>query len=242
MKILLCGGFIRIDLHVHTVFSDGMETPEKMIARAKALHLDGIAITDHDSIAGWERAIEAGKQLGVIVIPGKEIRMRHGPRVVGEILALFLEDDVKKNQITALGDIVDEIRSHGGIAVVPHPFDPLRPSIILETAKREGVSFDAIESINGRNNAMSNAKAITFAQHYKIPQIGGSDAHLAREVAEAYTFCDTESNHSEEFRKLILKGRSRPIGIQKHPVRIFYDRIRTRIGRHLPKSFGIKKL
>lgn len=208
-----------------------METPERMVARAKALRLDGIAITDHDSVAGWDRAIEAGRRLGVTVIPGKEIRIRHGPRVVGEVLALFLNDDIRKNQVIALGDIVDEIRAQGGIAAIPHPFDWMRRSVILETADRERIAFDAIESINGRNDARSNMKAIELAHRYGIPQIGGSDAHIAREVGETYTFCEIPERNEEMFRKAILKGRSRPIGIQKHPVRILYDRLHCRLKR-----------
>lgn len=202
-----------------------------MVARAKALHLDGIAITDHDSIAGWERAAEAGRRLGVAVVPGKEIKIRHGPRVVGEVLALFLNDDIQKNQIIALGDIVDEIRTQGGIAAIPHPFDWMRKTAILEVADRERIAFDAIESINGRNDVRANGRAIELAHRYGIPQIGGSDAHMARELGEAYTFCEIPDKNPEAFRKAILKGKSRPIGIQKHPARILYDRLHCRLRR-----------
>lgn len=227
--VVIDGGCIRIDLHVHTVFSDGMETPESMVARAKALHLDGIAITDHDSIAGWERAFEAGRHLGIAVIPGKEIRIRHGPRVVGEVLALFLNEDVKKNQITALGELIDEIHEQGGIAAVPHPFDWARKSLILNFAEKHRIKFDAIESINGRNDVGSNARGMEWAHKREMPQIGGSDAHLLREVGEAYTFCETPGKNVEAFRKAILHGHSKPIGIQKHPARIFYDRMHCRL-------------
>lgn len=206
-----------------------METPESMVARAKALHLDGIAITDHDSVAGWDRAIEAGRRLGVSVILGKEIKIRHGPRVVGEVLALFLNDDVQRNQITALGELIDEIHAQGGIAAVPHPFDWARRSLILSFAEKHGIKFDAIESINGRNDAGSNARGMEWAHKKELPQIGGSDAHLLRELGDAYTFCEVHEKNVESFRKAILHRRSKPIGIQKHPARIFYDRIHCRL-------------
>ena len=63
----------RIDLHIHTTASDGTDTPAQAVAKAKELGLEAIAITDHDSVSGVAEALEAGKMLGVEVIPGIEI-------------------------------------------------------------------------------------------------------------------------------------------------------------------------
>jgi predicted metal-dependent phosphoesterase TrpH len=51
----------RVDLHTHTVFSDGDMTPEDMVAEARKMGLAGIAITDHDEIGGVEVALEAAR-------------------------------------------------------------------------------------------------------------------------------------------------------------------------------------
>ena len=63
----------RIDLHIHTVYSDGTYTPEEVVTRAKDLDLVAISITDHDSVDGVEEAVRAGEKLGVEVIPGVEM-------------------------------------------------------------------------------------------------------------------------------------------------------------------------
>ena len=63
----------RIDLHVHTIYSDGTYTPEEVVRRAKDLDLVAISITDHDSVNGVEEAIRIGKRLGVEVVPGIEM-------------------------------------------------------------------------------------------------------------------------------------------------------------------------
>ncbi len=63
----------RLDLHVHTTASDGMFTPVEVVKRAKAKGLQGIAITDHDTVAGVEEARKCGEGLGLWVIPGVEI-------------------------------------------------------------------------------------------------------------------------------------------------------------------------
>ena len=66
-------GVTYVDLHTHTTASDGLHAPADNVRMAKAAGLTGIAITDHDTVAGIEEALEEGKRLGVIVVPGVEI-------------------------------------------------------------------------------------------------------------------------------------------------------------------------
>lgn len=62
-----------IDLHVHSCFSDGTCTPEKLVDLAKDAGLTAIALTDHDTTAGIKRAMDYGKQKNLTVIPGVEL-------------------------------------------------------------------------------------------------------------------------------------------------------------------------
>lgn len=62
-----------VDLHTHTTASDGMHTPAENVRLAKAAGLFGVAITDHDTVAGVAEAIEEGKRAGIAVIPGVEV-------------------------------------------------------------------------------------------------------------------------------------------------------------------------
>lgn len=63
----------KVDLHLHTTYSDGVYPPAQIVNRAKAAGLDIIGITDHDNLDGIEEAVEQGKKVGVEVIPGVEI-------------------------------------------------------------------------------------------------------------------------------------------------------------------------
>jgi predicted metal-dependent phosphoesterase TrpH len=62
-----------VDLHSHTVFSDGLFTPEELVEEAARIKLAAVAVTDHDAVGGIERAMAAGRRLGVEVVPGVEM-------------------------------------------------------------------------------------------------------------------------------------------------------------------------
>jgi len=75
-----------IDLHIHTVYSDGTYTPAEAVHKAKEIGLVAISITDHDSVKGIDEAIEAGREAGIEVVPGVE-----------------MSSDVDKDEIHILG-------------------------------------------------------------------------------------------------------------------------------------------
>lgn len=62
-----------VDLHTHTVFSDGLFTPEELVAEAARLELTALAVTDHDAVGGIDRALAVGRQLQVEIVPGVEM-------------------------------------------------------------------------------------------------------------------------------------------------------------------------
>ncbi|WP_127793869.1 PHP domain-containing protein [Agromyces sp. LHK192] len=66
------------DLHVHSVVSDGTVAPAALMAEAAAAGLGAIALTDHDSTAGWAEAAAAVPDSGVALIPGMELSTREG--------------------------------------------------------------------------------------------------------------------------------------------------------------------
>ena len=88
-----------IDLHAHTSVSDGTETPTQLVRAAVEAGIGTIALTDHDSTAGWEEARGAAAGAGVVVIPGMELSTNWGPASVHMLAYLFDPSD---------GDIVTE--------------------------------------------------------------------------------------------------------------------------------------
>lgn len=62
---------MRIDLHAHSSMSDGTDTPAEFVATAAAAGLDVVALTDHDTTAGWAEAVDA-LPAGLRLIRGAE--------------------------------------------------------------------------------------------------------------------------------------------------------------------------
>ncbi|MEO0087784.1 MAG: PHP domain-containing protein [candidate division WOR-3 bacterium] len=60
------------DLHIHTIFSDGVYSPEEVVRKAKELGFSAIGIADHDAVTGIGKAIKEGEKLGIEVIPACE--------------------------------------------------------------------------------------------------------------------------------------------------------------------------
>lgn len=80
----------KIDLHMHTNYSDGQHSHEELIIKVKEAGIDLISITDHDTIGGIAEGIEIGKHYGIEVIPGLEISSDIKDREV-HILGYFFD-------------------------------------------------------------------------------------------------------------------------------------------------------
>lgn len=82
-----------IDLHTHTLVSDGTDSPAQLVRRAKSLGLCAVGITDHDTVAGLDEAGQEGAALGIEVVRGCEISARgEGSEI--HILGLWLPQDI----------------------------------------------------------------------------------------------------------------------------------------------------
>jgi 3',5'-nucleoside bisphosphate phosphatase len=85
---------MRIDLHTHSSVSDGTDDPAALLAAARAAGLDVVALTDHDTTAGWAAA-EEHRPAGLTVVPGMELSCRwfptEGPPVSVHLLGYLFD-------------------------------------------------------------------------------------------------------------------------------------------------------
>ncbi len=84
----------KVDLHTHSIFSDGKLTPEQLLEEAQWAALSAIALTDHDNTDGLARAIAAGNERSIEVISGVELSCVHDNKEV-HLLGLLIEPNEK---------------------------------------------------------------------------------------------------------------------------------------------------
>lgn len=78
-----------IDLHTHSAVSDGTESPAELVRQAARAGLGTVAITDHDSTAGWAEAGQVAQQIGMNLIPGMEFSATNHGNIAHLLAYLF---------------------------------------------------------------------------------------------------------------------------------------------------------
>lgn len=104
-----------IDLHTHSTASDGSDSPEELVRLAKKGNVTTLALTDHDTVAGVEEAMETGNELGVEVIAGCELGVKTD---FGEIHLLGLWLDPKASKLQAIMSELREYRAERNKLIV----------------------------------------------------------------------------------------------------------------------------
>jgi predicted metal-dependent phosphoesterase TrpH len=191
---------LKIDLHVHTCYSwDGATTLREVVVYAKKRGLDGVAITDHDSVKG---AVKLAKKHDFLVIPGIEVSTKRG-----HVLALNVTTPIPPK--LSPFETIETIHDLGGIAVAAHP-----TTMYKEGMRRQITSnFDAIEVINSSSFPffLSTRLARRLAVSLNLPQTAGSDSHRPSDIGTAYTLIDANSE-VDEVVHAIKKGATIPFG------------------------------
>jgi len=103
-----------IDLHTHTTFSDGTDSPTELINKAMAAGISVIGLTDHDSTSGWQEAVNALRP-GISLVPGAEISCQTSDGISVHILGLLFD-----SQNIELMKTMEETREnrHGRMAKI----------------------------------------------------------------------------------------------------------------------------
>jgi predicted metal-dependent phosphoesterase TrpH len=81
---------VTIDLHTHSTVSDGTDSPTELMAAAARVGLHGLALTDHDTTAGWGEATDAARRYGVVLVPGVELTC-DGPHGQAHLLGYLVD-------------------------------------------------------------------------------------------------------------------------------------------------------
>jgi predicted metal-dependent phosphoesterase TrpH len=167
-----------IDLHTHSTYSDGSDTPSVLARRAREAGLHAIALTDHNSLSN---AIPLQRLAPFPVIVGEEIKTTEG-----EIIGLFLTDEIPRGMSPEA--TVEAIHQQGGVVYIPHPFDRVRRSVLRTEALMEILDqVDVIETYNSRISFPGDVlTAIRFAEKHGKLKGAGSDSHVFWELGNSF--------------------------------------------------------
>ena len=220
---------LRADVHSHSNYSrDSLIAPEAFVDNCLRKGVDCIAVTDHNEIEGAfviEKLARERAEGKLKVIVGEEVKTAEG-----EIIGLFLKELVPRG--LSPEDTITAIHEQGGLAVIPHPYDIFRRSVLTDEAiERVKTAVDAIEGFNCRNIlSRHDQKARETAAGVDKPTTLGTDAHSAWELGGASLEIDDFETPQELLHS--LRG-GRIVGRRSLPMVHWlstYAKIRWRLG------------
>ncbi len=201
---------LKFDFHVHSNHSrDGIDSVEKILKQAISRGLNGIAITDHDTLSGAIEAMEIVEKqnLSILVIPGIEVSTKEG-----HLIVLGIREAIPPK--LAVDETIRIARKMKGLIVAPHPRALFRNSL------RDLNSLD-IDAIEFNPKPFANTKfAERIAVKHSLPMIAGSDAHSAEFIGYAITEIDCELSQKSVFQA--IKARETKIASKKIPFSLLF--------------------
>ncbi len=202
---------LRIDPHVHTLASDGIDDVETMIRAAVERGLAAIAIADHERMDAAQagRAIAEHRGWPIEVIVGEEVSTRGG-----HLLGLYLTERIRPWH--SLKDSIAMIHEQGGLAIIAHPLPPYPLCASERSIRRLMAEPDAIfhpDGLEGFNPTTArmpwSRKAPALAEELGIAAIGGSDAHKAANVGSTVTIVQQRGSVEESLRRALAERDTR---------------------------------
>jgi predicted metal-dependent phosphoesterase TrpH len=203
----------RADPHCHTHASDGMVSPAELVAAARGLGLDLIAVTDHDTMAAVRETVARGQEAGLAVVPGQEVTTAWPAQT--HVVGWFLERPVRMG--LSLADTVDAIHDQGALAMIPHPFMPTWFASCQEGMLARLIETRRVDALEVEHTAPTTAgrraalRAFYDAHRERLgAAVAGSDSHFGRhDLGRAVT--EFEGSSAADFRAAVESGATRPL-------------------------------
>lgn len=167
-----------IDLHCHTLPLSACSalTLEALISAAVAKGIDGLCLTEHDR--AWDPADLAAARLRSPIPLFSAVELTTD---MGHVLAFGLPDSRSFSAVARV--VFEEAQRCGGLLFLAHPARDGLLRVSHETVEY----FQSVESQNGSDSKLQNLAAAGLARGFRLPGIGGSDAHTPEEAGRAAT-------------------------------------------------------
>ena len=181
------------NFHMHTTCSDGRLTPQQLLHQARDIGLQGLAITDHHTLAGYHQVSRSSSRGDLKVWTGIEINaflldcevhiLGYGFDPHHSRLTPYLQRQTTEGRDYIATAVIDAIHAAGGLAVLAHPFRYRSPGgRLIQAAHAAGI--DGIEAYYSYSNPFPWApsprqtqKAVDMAKQFDLYTTCGTDTH-----------------------------------------------------------------
>lgn len=217
---------IRVDLHCHSLHSDGTLTPEQIAQNLYNAGVQYAALTDHNTLAGLLAFRQALSQYGIGYISGIEITTEHKNQVIHLLAYGFDVDNIKLNSLLnkkeyknrtseytqlqsflTASEIIKLIHEAGGIVSLAHPLqtEPDFKKLKNLVNDLKDLELDGIEAIYSSNTPDNEVKLLNLSTKKNLLITAGTDYHSPK---EGYPGIVIEKSQWEDFRDSLLRASS----------------------------------
>ncbi|WMJ76024.1 MULTISPECIES: PHP domain-containing protein [unclassified Sedimentibacter] len=202
-----------VDLHVHecTFSKDSKNSLEEIVESAKRKGLDGVCITDHDSMGLKETAEKYSKEVNFPIFVGVEVLTNQG-----DILAFGI-DRIPDKKLDAQ-QFIDYVKELNGVCFSAHPFRNNNRGLEENLLSVNGL--DGIEVLNGNTDLQANKKALEYCKILGLQAIGASDSHSEKTLGKYATKLPKWANNLGEFIDVLKLGQCKPAVLEHSGYRI----------------------
>lgn len=201
---------MRIDLHIHTRPRSPCSAidPMDLIRQARGKGLDGVCLTEHQSLWDPMEIADLASRNGIRIFQGNEVTTNQG-----DILVFGYKEDVKG--VVGIQELREAVTEAGGLMFAAHPFRGFlvfgfaQLQMDVEQACRRSVFryVDGLEVLNCRLTKQENDLARQVAQRLGLLGVAGSDAHRLEEIGRYVTVFQREIRTEAELIEELRAGR-----------------------------------
>jgi hypothetical protein len=109
---------LKMEMHLHTVHSDGHDSVAAMFEACRSAGYDVVALTDHNTVSGLPEAADVASRLGLVFVPGVEVTTFRGHAVA---LGVTRVPEWRDLEVRGFDALADDLHAQGGLVCVAHP-------------------------------------------------------------------------------------------------------------------------